>query len=170
MSLAEGILSSVPRSKEEASMKLKLTHITLVVCALTLGIFAGSAGAAAPPSAELAKAKKEAESRGYLFYASKDEIIAKAKEEGRVRVLSNMDPENIESLRKAFMKQYPFIDARAERISGVEGGQRFALELQAGRSNWDVFEVAQELYQDFLPQLKKFDILAMAKQGVLRIP
>ena len=99
------------------------------------------------------------------------QFIAKAKEEGRVRVLSNMDPENIESLRKAFMKQYPFIDARAERISGVEEErQRFALELQAGRSNWDVFEVAQELYQDFLPQLKKFDILGMARLGVLQLP
>src|SRR5262245_22036191 len=151
-------------------MKLMIVAGALLFCAAAVGMFADAAGAAAAPSAELAKAKKEAESRGYLFYASKDEIIAKAKEEGRVRVLSNMDPENIESLRKAFMKQYPFIDARAERISGVEGGQRFALELQAGRSSWDVFEVAQELYQDFLPQLKKFDILGMARLGVLQLP
>ena len=149
-------------------MKVKFMTAGLVFCAL--GMLADSAGAAAAPSAELAKAKKETESRGYVFYANRDEILAKAKEEGRVRVLSNMDPENIEALRKAFMKQYPLIDARAERISGVDGGQRFALELQAGRSNWDVFEVAQELYQDFLPQLKKFDILGMAKQGVLQIP
>jgi ABC-type Fe3+ transport system substrate-binding protein len=151
-------------------MKLKFIAVGFLFGAMGWGIFADSVGAASAPSAELAKAKKEADSRGYVFYTSKDEIVAKAKEEGRVRVLSNMDPDNIESLRKAFMKQYPFIDARAERIAGVDGGQRFALELQAGRSNWDVFEVAQELYQDFLPQLKKFDILGMAKQGVLQIP
>ncbi len=149
---------------------MKLKYIQIVFCVAVLGVFAGSAGVAAAPSAELAKAKKEAESKGYVFYANRAEIVAKAKEEGHVRVLSNMDPDNIEELRKAFMKQYPFIDARAERISGVDGGQRFALELQAGRSNWDVFEVAQELYQDFLPQLKKFDILGMAKVGVLQIP
>lgn len=151
-------------------MKVKFMTAGLVFCAVALGMLADSTGAATAPSAELAKAKKEAESRGYVFYANRDEIVAKAKEEGRVRVLSNMDPDSIGALRKAFMKQYPFIDARAERISGVEGGQRFALELQAGRSNWDVFEVAQELYQDFLPHLKKFDILGMAKQGVLQIP
>src|SRR6059036_3206856 len=122
-------------------MKVKFMTAGLVFCAVALGMLADSAGAAAASSAELAKAKKEAESRGYVFYANRDEIVAKAKEEGRVRVLSNMDPDNIEALRKAFMKQYPFIDARAERISGVDGGQRFGLELQAGRSNWDVFEV-----------------------------
>jgi ABC-type Fe3+ transport system substrate-binding protein len=151
-------------------MKVKFMTAGLVFCAVALGMLADSAGAGTAPGAELAKARKEAESRGYLFYANRDEIVAKAKEEGRVRVLSNMDPDNIEALRKAFMKQYPFIDVRAERIAGVEGGQRFALELQAGRSNWDVFEVAQELYQDFLPHLKKFDILGMAKQRVLQVP
>src|SRR5262245_15827571 len=151
-------------------MNVRLITALLVVGAAALGMSADSKAAATPPSAESAKAKKEADSRGYVFYANRDEIVAKAKSEGRVRVLSNMDPDNIDALRKAFMKQYPFIEARAERIAGVDGGQRFALELQAGRSNWDVFEVAQELYDDFLPQLKKFDILAMAKQGVLRIP
>jgi ABC-type Fe3+ transport system substrate-binding protein len=151
-------------------MKFYANKTALWFFALALWLFAGIAGMALAQGTDLLNTKKEAEARGFAFYASRDEIIAKAKEEGRVRVLSNMDPENIEALRKAFMKQYPFIDARAERIAGVEGGQRFALELQAGRSNWDVFEVAQELYQDFLPQLKKFDILGMAKQGVLQIP
>ena len=70
-------------------MKVKFMTAGLVFCAL--GMLADSAGAAAAPSAELAKAKKEAESRGYVFYANRDEIVAKAKAEGRVRVLSNMD-------------------------------------------------------------------------------
>ena len=72
----------------------------LVFCVVTLGMLADSARAATAPSAELAKAKKEAESRGYVFYANRDEIVAKAKEEGRVRVLSNMDPDNLKPCAK----------------------------------------------------------------------
>ena len=139
-------------------------------CAVFFWMLGVNAGAATLQSADLVKAKKEAESRGYIFFANREEIVAKAKEEGQVRVLSNMDPDNIQALRRAFTKQYPFIEVRAERIAGVEGGQRFLLELQAGRTNWDVFEIAMELYQDYLPQLKKFDILGMARPGVLQLP
>jgi len=71
-------------------MKVKFMTAGLVFCAVALGMLADSARAATAPSAELAKAKKEAEARGYVFYANRDEIVAKAKEEGRVRVLSNM--------------------------------------------------------------------------------
>ena len=64
-------------------MKVKFVTAGFVFCALALGVLADSAGAATASSAELAKAKKEAESRGYVFYANRDEIVAKAKAEAR---------------------------------------------------------------------------------------
>ena len=88
-------------------MKLKFVAVGLLFGAMGWGIFVDSVGAASAPSAELAKAKKEADSRGYVFYTSKDEIIAKAKEEGRVRVLSNMDPDNIECAAQSFHEAVP---------------------------------------------------------------
>jgi hypothetical protein len=39
----------------------------------------------AAPNDVLLKAKQEAESSGYIFVTSRDEIIAKAKKEGRLR-------------------------------------------------------------------------------------
>ena len=109
--------------------------------------------------------------QGYLFLARHDEIVAKAKEEGKLRVLSSYDRDTFQALRKAFVQQYPFIDLTVQRSEGVEGFQRFLLELQATkRSNWDVVEVATELYKEFLPHAKKLDIFAMAKQGILQIP
>ena len=132
---------------------------------------AAGAGEAASASSEAITAKKQAESKGYIFLSSRDEIIARAKEEGKLRVRSSYDPDTFQQLRKAFVKQYPFIDLSVQRSEGVEGFQRYLLELQATkRSNWDVVEIATELYQEFLPYGKKVDIFAMAKQGVLKIP
>ena len=121
---------------------------------------------------DLPKAKQPAEAKGgYIFENSHDEIIAKAKKEGKLRVLSSYDRDTFQELRKAFIKQYPFIDLNIQRSEGVEAFQRFLLELQATRrSNWDVVEVATELYKEFLPYSKKLDIFAMAKQGILQIP
>jgi iron(III) transport system substrate-binding protein len=132
---------------------------------------AASIAYSAVATPDLPKAKQAAEAKGYIFENSHDEIIAKAKKEGKLRVLSSYDRDTFQELRKAFIKQYPFIDLNIQRSEGVEAFQRFLLELQATRrSNWDVVEVATELYKEFLPYSKKLDIFAMAKQGVLQIP
>jgi ABC-type Fe3+ transport system substrate-binding protein len=143
----------------------------LLFLVLNLWTVAANVAAATSPSADSTTAKKQAEAKGYMFVSSHDEIIAKAKKEGKLRVLSSYDRDTFQELRKAFIKQYPFIDLSIQRSEGVEAFQRFLLELQAARrSNWDVVEVATELYKEFLPYSKKLDIFAMAKQGVLQIP
>jgi len=151
---------------------MRFNHAGRAVLFLVLSLWmaAGAAGAAAP-GADLITAKKQAEAQGYIFLSSRDEIIARAKEEGKLRVRSSYDPDTFQQLRKAFIKQYPFIDLNVQRSEGVEGFQRYLLELQATKhSSWDVVEIATELYKEFLPYGKKVDIFAMAKQGVLKIP
>jgi ABC-type Fe3+ transport system substrate-binding protein len=56
-------------------------------------------------------------------------------------------------------------------MTGTDQSQRFILQLKAGRAQeWDAGHLSSELYQEYLPHLKKFDIWGMAQQGVLRIP
>jgi iron(III) transport system substrate-binding protein len=152
-------------------MRFYHAGVALLFLVLNLWTVAANVAAATSPSADSTTAKKQAEVKDYMFVSSHDEIIAKAKKEGKLRVLSSYDRDTFQELRKAFIKQYPFIDLNIQRSEGVEAFQRFLLELQATRqSNWDVVEVATELYKEFLPYSKKLDIFAMAKQGVLQIP
>ena len=44
----------------------------------------------AAPNDAVLKAKREAESNGYIFVASRDEIVARAKKEGRLRAVSGL--------------------------------------------------------------------------------
>ena len=70
-----------------------------------------------------------------VFGASADttraQILAGAKKEGRLRVLSSLDPSSFNALRKAFLTQYPFIqDMQVQEMKGTDGPQKFLLELQ----------------------------------------
>ncbi len=89
-----------------------------------------------------------------------------------MRVIRSLSSESFNSMVAAFKQKYPFItDVSAYEFKGTEGPQRFVLELQAGGGReWDVFDVAPEQHSEFAPFLKKFDILAMAKAGILAIP
>ena len=142
------------------------TLTALVVCWTQAAI----ALAAAAPSAALAKAKQEAESKGYIFIVNRDEIVEQAKKEGRLRILSAEDPSVIKACTEAFKKKYPFIDVRAEGIDGLEVYQRMLQEMKAGLAKWDVNYVAFDFYADYLPHQKKFDLLGMARQGVIQMP
>jgi ABC-type Fe3+ transport system substrate-binding protein len=133
-------------------------------------LFASSAFAAAANPA-LAKAKQEAEAKGYIFEPSHDEIVAKAKKEGKLRVLSTMDGAVIKAMREAFKKKYAFIDLQVQELGSVEENQRFLLELKAGTVKaWDVNRAYTDFYDQYSPYQKKFDILGMAEQRVLNIP
>ena len=126
---------------------------------------------AAAPNATLNEAQKQAEGKGYVFETSHDEIVAKAKKEGWLRVLTTMDSDLTQAMIKAFNEKYPFIQVSAEDLGSVQDAQRFLLELKAGRGNdWDVARLYTEFYEDYLPFQKKFDILGMAKHEVLSIP
>jgi ABC-type Fe3+ transport system substrate-binding protein len=148
---------------------MKLLSLTSAL--LTAALFLGGANvhAAAAPSA-LQKAKQEAESKGYLFLTSREEILARAKKEGRMRVLSSQEPDAIKAMTAAFKKKYPFLDARVEEIGGLENYQRILQEMKAGLAkSWDANYLAFDFYSEFVPYQKKFDILGMAEQGVVQI-
>jgi len=137
------------------------------LCCWMIGsqLFAASAPA-------VAKAKQEAESKGYIFLASKDEITAKAKQEGKLEALTFLEGEAKKAMISAFRKKYPFIqDVTAESIGGTDEYQRFILEMKAGRAKrWDTVHISNQVYAEYPPYLKKFDILGMAEHGVLNIP
>jgi ABC-type Fe3+ transport system substrate-binding protein len=118
-----------------------------------------------------AKAKQEADKRGYVFELSHDDIVSKAKREGRLKVLSSLENDILKPVAEAFRKKYSFIELRAEEVSGTDTYQRMLLEMKAGAARgWDVNFIAGDFYDEYLPYQKKFDILGMAQQGILQIP
>ena len=141
--------------------------------ALALGLwltaFAGYSDAASPA---LLKAKQEAETRGYIFATSHDEIVARARKEGRMRAVSFLSDKMLDAMVRAFRAKYPFLDVHVEEQGGsVEAAQRFLLEIKAGMAkSWDANYLWTELYDEYLPHQKKFDILGMAQHKVLNIP
>ena len=148
-----------------------MTRLSFTILALIVVLSIGSSDRlAAAAGASMAKAKQDAEAKGYTFLTSHEEILARAKKEGRMRVLSSQDPEAIKAMTAAFKKKYPFIDARIEEIGGMENYQRILQEMKAGLAKtWDVNYLAFDFYSEFVPYQKKFDILGMAEQGVLQI-
>ena len=121
-------------------------------------------------AATIADAKKEAEAKGYTFITNRDEILAKAKKEGRVRVLSSLDPDSFKPMVESFKKKYPSIDIRIDDLTGTEAYQRFLLELKAGTAkDFDTAEASSDFYNESATHALKFDILGMAEHGVLII-
>jgi iron(III) transport system substrate-binding protein len=136
-----------------------------------LGASALATTAAAQSSAALLKAKTEAETKGYIFETSRDAIVAKAKKEGKLIVFSSQDADPLRAVADAFRKKYPFIDVKATEIAGTDTYTRMIQEMNIGKPTaWDVNYVAFDYYAEYLPHQKKFDLLGMAKHGVLRIP
>lgn len=141
----------------------KILIVTL--CALPLSPVLGAESAKG-------KAEQSSVSDGYTVLSSHDEIVDKAKKEGKLHIIRSLSADTFNNTVAAFKQKYPFItEISAYEFKGTEGPQRFILELQAGRGReWDVFDVAPEQHSEFAPFLKKFDILAMSKAGVLAIP
>jgi len=129
----------------------------------------GSFGASADPA--LPKAKQEAEAAGYVFFTSHDEIVTGAKKEARLRLLGSLAADTYKALVAAFKKHYPFIVLHTEEIKSTDAHQPFILELKAGRATeWDVLDMAPDFYAQYLPFVRKVDLLGMATQKVLNIP
>ena len=130
-----------------------------------------STGQAASSASAIQKAKQESESKGFMFEASRDEIINKAKKEGALRALLGFDTPAIKALREGFRKKYPFINPQFEEHGNPDQSQRYLLELKSGRvSDWDIANVLNEAQHEYAPYLEKIDVRAMAEQGVLHIP
>ncbi len=102
---------------------------------------------------------------------SHDEIVANAKKEGKLRALTSFDPETYRPMIMAFKKKYPFVETYAEELTGTDSGQRFLLELKAGRArDWDAISLTTEFHKDYPPYLKKFDLFGMSEHGLLTFP
>ena len=130
-----------------------------------------STGHAAAAASAATKAKQEAEASGYAFELSHDDIVSKAKREGRLRIMTSLESEKLKPVAEAFRKKYPFIELRAEEIGGTDTYQRMLLEMKAGTARgWDVNFIVGDFYDEYLPHQKRFDILGMAQQRILQIP
>jgi iron(III) transport system substrate-binding protein len=139
--------------------------LILNCCALTSVLLAAS------PNTTLLKAKQDAETKGYAFSATHDEIVIGAKKEGKLRVLGSFSPLTYKTMITAFKKQYPSIDVDVEELTGTDAPQRFLLELKAGQvTERDVFPMVADFWTDYIPYLKRFDVLGMAMHKVLAIP
>ena len=125
----------------------------------------------AAESAALQKAKTEAEAKGYLFLTSHDEIVARAKKEGSLNIVTSWEAETVAKLIELFKKKYPFVNvAKSEDLTGTDGAQRFLLELKSGKRDWDLTQIPTDFYDEYVPYAKKFDIVGMGAHGVLKIP
>jgi len=147
---------------------IKLCVLFVALIGLPMAVSSTFAASANPT---LAKAKQEAEAKGFIFASSQEEIIANAKKEGKLRVMGSLGAQTLKPLNEAFRKKYPFIDSQAQEIAGTDNYVRMIQEMKAGMAkSWDVNYVAFDMYPEYLPFQKKFDILSMAQQGVLQIP
>ena len=147
---------------------MQCEFIKLALLWLSLGLW--QSVSAATVNAPLAKAKSEAEAKGFIFYTSHDQIVSEAKKELKLKVMTGLDPESIKAMASAFKRKYPFINLVAEEAQGISEHQRIILELKAGMNKeWDVISMANDLYNEYMPYQKKFDLLGMAEHGVLQI-
>ena len=151
---------------------MKIGPCTRALLSFLLGCFVlATQGSAAESSGALSKAKNEAEARGFIFETSRDAIVAKAKKEGAVKVLSGLDPSLYSNMMASFRKKYPFLKVEMAEITGPDSAQRFILELKSkSRNDFDVAHASTEFYPEYIPFAKKFDLLGMAEVGVLRMP
>jgi ABC-type Fe3+ transport system substrate-binding protein len=145
-----------------------VVFLSLLVLLTWSAPFSVPAGAQSPA---LLKAKKEAEAKGYIFVATHEEIVGKAKQEGKLRVVVSTDANILKHLTAGFKKKYPFIDIRTEEIRGTDAYVRQLHEIKAGAvKGQDVNDLAYDYYNEYPPHQKKFDILGMAEQKILDMP
>ncbi len=130
----------------------------------------GSVALSASLSPTLQKAKQEAQAKGYIFLTSHDEIVNMAKKEGKMNAVASLQPESVRDLQAEFKAEYPFLDVSVADTTGSEAGRRRLMELKAGRDiGNDACNISTGQFSDFLPFMRKFDILGMTEQGVLNI-
>ncbi|MBI2986467.1 MAG: ABC transporter substrate-binding protein [Deltaproteobacteria bacterium] len=134
---------------------------------LLLMLAATHALAASPT---LLKAKQEAEAKEHIFFTTHDEIVAMAKKEGKLRVITGLEPPNYKPLMNGFRQKYPFItDIYVEQLRS-DAAQVFILEMQSRQAKgWDIAHIVTDFAPEYPPYLKKYDILGMAEHGVLKI-
>ena len=112
-------------------------------------------------------------SRGYTFIVSHHDIVAGAKKEGQIRILSGLESRTLKTVVSSFATKYPFIQVkRVESQEGLDAALRFILELKGGSAakDWDAIYLTGNYYSEYIPFIAKYDLSAMSEKGVLSIP
>ena len=151
---------------------MRTKNLRTVVSWFSVMFFATGAEAMAPNDPIMIRAKQEAEAKGLIFATNHEEILARAKKEGKLRATSSLGDEARKAMLDAFRTEYPFLEVQVDDLGG-EAAERWLLELKAGLSKgWDANHIPDQLYvnNELARYQKKFDILGMAKVGVLAIP
>jgi|SRR5262245_17858099 len=147
------------------------SNIRIAIFVFVLVCLSASCVWAAAPAPSQQNAKREAEVKEFVIEPNHEGIVAKAKKEGKVRVLSSLEPRVFSPMIASFKKKYPFIEAEMTEITGTEAAQRFLLDVKGGGNpDADLIHVSSDFYEEWRPFGKKFDILGMAQNGVLSVP
>ena len=104
------------------------------------------------------KLSRKLKQRVTYLKRSHDEIVAKAKKEGKLKVFTALDAQKtLKELSARFKAKYPFVtDVQWEEKGGSEGHQRFLLEIQAGLvKGWDVVTMRSDFHSQYVPHLKR---------------
>ena len=152
-------------------MKEKFRALAMVIASSLICCLSSASpdSFAAQANSALLTAREQAKEKGFVFFANRDEIVAKAKKEGKLRVQNGLR-ETLKASTEAFRTQYPFIDLHAETVRGIADSQRVLLEVKANAAkNWDILRTHPDIYSQWEPHLWKVDLLGMAQHGVLDI-
>lgn len=71
-----------------------------------------------------------------------DDVVAAAKEEGKVTLYSSQNPANLDALKAAFEKAYPEIKMEHVRNVDADNSSKIEAEKQTGRGTADVYVTA----------------------------
>jgi ABC-type Fe3+ transport system substrate-binding protein len=124
---------------------------------------------AASESPDLLKIKQESESKGYVFLTNRDEIVSKAKKEGKLHTALALEG-SLKITAEAFKKRFPFIDLQVQNLRVIEDSQKALLQVKAGAAkDWDIVKTTPAFYHEWLPHLWKVDLLRMAENRVIDI-
>jgi len=152
---------------QERKRRTLIASLLFIACSRILV----SSALAASANDAVFNAKQEAQVRGKVFITTHEEIVSKAKAEGKLRVMTGLLG-SVKTTTEAFKKKYPFIDLqRIETIRSADNAQQAFLEMKAGTGkDWDIARTYTDQYNEYLPHLWKIDLLGMAEQGVIEVP
>src|SRR6266542_2480916 len=116
---------------------------------LSAWVFVASVAPAFPADAAdsaSTRPKQDTEARGYVSVASHEELVARAKKEGKLRATSSLGDDARKAMAEAFRAEYPFIDVQIDDLGGA-AAERWLLELRAGLvRGWDANHIPDQLY------------------------
>src|SRR6266498_1364744 len=114
---------------------ISLARAMPVTITLTLGFAAFSNGATLQQA---------------VFGKSLEEVEKMAAKEVKLRMISNLFPEEVPQVLKGFYAKYPAIKVEFTRGSGIGYSERILSEALGGLVEYDLIDIANELYPKYL--------------------